>query len=230
MLSFLSLAGVLLTVTALGGLGEWTRMQFIGLFGIVEAGAGIANIILPNVWRLPVAEVQTKRTTKVHIAPSVLLIPHWGAAARVAAGLVLVVAAAWTEGIGPGSIGVVVFLALFAVAITAASLIVAKWGVDYPQYDVVQFIIKRPLTTQELPPISIGASVLQFALSILTIPLIKAIPPSAFYLPEIGASWQTLAITTAITAVLVAATLITWRGRIDWEAPRDQQREAEEYA
>jgi hypothetical protein len=36
--------------------------------------------------------------------------------------------------------------------------------------------------------------------------------------------------TAAIAFVLLAAVAFTWRGRIDWEAPREQQREAEEYA
>lgn len=229
-LSFLGLVGVLLTVTALGGLGDWSRMQFIGLFGIIEVATGLANVILPNIWRLPVAEVQTKRTTAVRLAPSVLLIPHWGALARVAAGGILIIAAAWTEGVAPATAGMLVFIALFAVALTAASVIVAKFGVDYPHLDVVQFIIKRPRVTQELPPISIGASVVQFVLGILAIPLVKAIPPSAFFLPEIGASWATLAISAAAAAVLSALAAVAWRGRIDWQAPREQQREAEEYA
>ena len=78
-LSFLSLAGVLLTVTALGGADPWSSWQFIGLFGLIEMASGLGNVIVPNIWRLPVAEVQTRRDTEIKLAASTILgIPHWG--------------------------------------------------------------------------------------------------------------------------------------------------------
>ena len=229
-LSFLSLIGVLLTVMALGGLGEWNRWQFIGLFGMLECASGLANIVLPNVWRLPVAEVQTRSSTKVHLAPGVLLIPHWAGAGRAAAGMALMAAGAWSEGIGPATLLLVPFILLLAWIITAASLIVARYGVDRPDLDVVQIVIRRPKGERALPAVSIGASTVQFLLSIATIPIVKALPPSAFYVPEIGCSWALFAATCAAAVALLGAVLIVWRGRIDWEAPREQQREAEKFA
>lgn len=229
-LSLLSLVGVLLTITMLGGLGDWSRWQFVGMFGMVECASGLANIVLPNIWRLPVSEVQTKERTKVHLAPSVVFIPHWAAGARAAAGLVLMMIAAVDVGVGPATLALPIFVALIALIVTAASIAVARAGVERPDIDVVQFVIRRPRAEIELPAISIGASILQFILSIATIPIAKSLPPSAFYQPEIGPSWETLAGTLAVALVVCAAALLTWRGRIDWRAPRDQQREAERFA
>lgn len=229
-LSLLSLLGVLLTVTALGGLGEWSRWQFVGMFGMVEFASGLANIILPNIWRLPVAEVQTKKRTKVHLTPSVVFIPHWAGGARAAAGLVLIVGAAWSEGVGPATLLLPVFIALVAWIVVAASVAVARAGVERPDLDVLQFVIRRTTAETVLPPISVGASILQFILSIATIPIAKALPPSAFYKPEIGSSWETLAGTTVVAVVTGLAGWWAWRGRIDWRAPRDQQQEAEKFA
>ena len=77
-LSFLNLTGVLLTATVLGGIAPWSSWQFIGMFGVVEAASGLANVVSPNIWRLPIAELQTSRRTDVKLAASALLIPHWG--------------------------------------------------------------------------------------------------------------------------------------------------------
>src|SRR5918994_820163 len=88
MLSFLNLVGVLVTATALGGLAPWSRWQFVGLYGAIEMASGLANVISPNVWRLPIAELQTSKRTDVRLAASALLLPHWGGLARSLAGLV----------------------------------------------------------------------------------------------------------------------------------------------
>ena len=229
-LSFLSLAGVLLTVTALGGLGEWTRWQFIGLFGVIECASGAANIILPNIWRLPVAETQLKRSTETHLAPPVLLIPHWGAAARAAAGLVLIAGAAVAEGIGAATLGLIPLLVLIAWVIAGASMIVARAGVARPDLDVLQFIIVRPRSKTVLPPLSIGASALQFLLSIATIPLVKALPPSVLYQPDMGPGWRVMGVLVAASLGLAVGVVWAWQGRIDWRAPIDQQREAARFA
>ena len=78
LLSFLNLIGLFLTVTALGGVAPWSRWQFIGAFGVLEAASGLANVISPNIWRLPIAELQTSERTDVKLAGSALLLPHWG--------------------------------------------------------------------------------------------------------------------------------------------------------
>lgn len=230
LLSFLSLVGVLLTVAALGGLGEWSRWQFIGLFGVIECASGLANIILPNVWRLPVAETQLKRSTVTHLAPPVLLIPHWAAAARIAAGLVFLAAAAVSEGYGAVTLGLVPFVAMVAWLMFAASAIVARAGVARPDLDVLQFVVVRPKSKVTLPPISVGASVVQFLLSIATIPIVKAVPPSVLYGPEIAPSWQALAWSLLLSVVAAGAVVAAWLGRIDWRAPAEQHREAKKYA
>jgi len=76
LLSFVNLVGIIFTVTALGGPAPWSRWQFVGAFGVVEAASGLANVISPNIWRLPVAELQTSGRTNVKLAASALLLPH----------------------------------------------------------------------------------------------------------------------------------------------------------
>ncbi len=77
---------------------------------------------------------------------------------------------------------------------------------------------------------SIGAAAFQLVLSIATLPLVKVLPPSALYQPEPGPSQDALLVTLAVSAVLLALVYLLWAGRIDWDAPREQQREAEEHA
>jgi hypothetical protein len=230
LLSFLSLAGVMLTVTALGGLGEWTAWQFVGVFGLLEAGSGLANIISPNIWRLPIAEAQTSHKTPVRLAASAMLIPHWGGAARALAGASLLTAAAFDAGVAPTTLLVVPVALAVAVAVVAASALVARFGVWRPDLDVIQLIVRRAGRDHELEPLSIGASGLQFALSIATIPFVKAFPPESLYRPELAPALATTVAAVAIAAVLCGATWLVWRGRVDWQAPREQQKEAEQYA
>jgi hypothetical protein len=229
-LSFLSLAGVLLTVTALGGLGAWNGAQFVGLFGIVEAASGLSNIIVPNVWRLPVAEQQTSRRTPVRLAASAMLIPHWGGAARALAGIVLVAYAALEEGVGTATLGLVLLIPLFAVLMLLVAMLVARAGVARPDLDVLQFVVRWGGTERELQPISLGASVLQFLLSIVTIPVINVLSPGALYRPEVGPAPETLLVALGATLAVLAAVVIVWNDRIDYRAPPEQQREAERHA
>jgi hypothetical protein len=67
-------------------------------------------------------------------------------------------------------------------------------------------------------------------LSIATLPVIKALPPSTLYQPEIGPSWEMLAIVVGASIAALAGVVWAWQGRIDWRAPADQQREAERFA
>jgi hypothetical protein len=53
-LTVINLTGVLLTLAAIGGRGEWTIWQFLGLFGLLEWSTGIAIILGPNAWQLPI--------------------------------------------------------------------------------------------------------------------------------------------------------------------------------
>jgi hypothetical protein len=228
-LSFLNLFGVILTATALGGLAPWSRWQFIGMYGVIEAASGLANVVSPNIWRLPIAELQTSRRTDVKLAASALLLPHWGGLARSAAGLVCLGLAAWQEGWGPASAGLVPLVLGLAWSTLAISAVLARGGVARPDLDVVQFVVRLGKREQELPPISIGASVLQFLLSIATIPVVKLLAPSVLYQPEIGPSAGALLLTVGAAVALLVPVYFLWAGRIGLSAPREQQREAEEH-
>jgi hypothetical protein len=229
-LSFLNLVGVIVTAAALGGLAPWSGWQFIGLFGVVEVASGLSNVVTPNIWRLPVAELKTSRRTEVTLAASAMLIPHWGGLARAAAGLVCVALAAWQEGVGPATAALVPLVVALAWSILALSAVLARAGVARPELDVVQFIVRWGRREQEAPPVSIGASVLQFLLSIVTIPAVKLLPPTVLYQPEIGPSPQTLLIALAVAVALVVPVYLLWWNRIDVSAPAEQQREAEEHS
>jgi hypothetical protein len=221
---------VIVTATALGGLAPWSRWQFIGMYGVIEVASGLANVITPNIWRLPVAELQTSKRTDVRLAASALLIPHWGGLARSAAGLVWVVLAAWQEGLGPATAGLVPFVLALAWAMVAISAVLARAGVVRPDLDVVQFVVRWGGNEREVPPISVGASVFQFLLSILTIPAVKLLPPSVLYQPEIGPSRGTLLVTLAVSVALLVPVYALWAGRVELSAPAEQQREAEEHS
>jgi hypothetical protein len=229
-LSFVNLVGVIFTAAALGGVEPWTRWQFVGAFGVIEAASGLANVISPNVWRLPVAELQTSRRTDVKLAASALLLPHWGGLARFGAGFVCLVLAAWQNGLGPASAALVPFVLAVAWSILAISAILARAGVARPDLDVFQLVVRWGKREQEAPPVSIGASVLQFLLSIATIPAVKLLPPSVLYQPELAPSGDAMLVALSVSVVLLALVWLLWAGRIELRAPAEQQREAEQHS
>jgi hypothetical protein len=218
------------TATALGGLAPWSRWEFVGVFGVLEAASGLANVISPNVWRLPVAELTTSERTDVKLAGSTLLLPHWGGLARCAAGLVCLAIAAWQNGLGPASAGLVPFVFALAWSILAISAVLARAGVARPDLDVFQLVVRWGRREKELPPVSISAAALQFVLTIVTLPAVKLLPPSVLYQPEPGPSLDALLLALALSAFLLALVYLLWSGRIEWAAPREQQHEAEEHA
>jgi hypothetical protein len=230
LLSFVNLVGVIVTATALGGVEPWSRWQFVGMYGVLEVANGLANIISPNVWRLPVAELQTSRRTDVTLAASAMLLPHWGGLARSVAGLVRIALTAREVGVGPATAGLLPFVLTLAFAILALSAVLAWLGVARPDIDVIQFVVRWRRREKEVPPISIGASVLQFFLAIATIPAVKIFPPSVLYQPEIGPSTAALLAMLGVSAALGGLACLLWYGRIEWRAPAEQQREAEEHA
>ena len=229
-LSFLNLVGVVITATLLGGVAPWTRWQFVGLFGVLEVAAGLANVISPNLWRLPIAELNTSGRTHVRLAGSTALLPHWGGLARAAAGLVLVVIVGMYEGVDRSSVGLAPFVAACVVCYVAASAAVARAGVERPDIDVVQFVVRWGGRTKELAPISIGASALQFLLSIATIPIAKLFAPSILYQPELAPSAQALLVVAAAALLLSGLAYVVWAGRLAATAPGEQQREADDRA
>ena len=226
-LSFVNLVGILVTATALGGIEPWSRWQFIGMFGVVEVASGLANVLSPNVWRLPVAELQTSKRTDVELAASTLLLPHWGGLARTGAGLVLVALAAWQEGVGPVSLLLVPFVLALAWFIVAASAVLARGGVARPDLDVLQFVVRWGDRERELTPISLGASVFQFLLTIVTLPIAKLLPPSVLYQPAIGPSPAALVAALGAAAASGVGAYLVWSDRISLHAAAEQQREAE---
>ncbi len=230
LLTFVNLVGLILTMTALGGLAPWTRWQFVGAFGVVEAASGLANVITPNIWRLPIAELETSRRTDVKLATSAVLLPHWGGLARCVAGVVCIGLAAWKTGVGPASILLVPFVLLLAWSVVAISTALARAGIARPDIDVFQFVLRWRNREHELTPISLGAAVFQFLLAIVTIPAVKLLPPSVLYQPEIGPSLEALLATVALAVALLVLVYWLWSDRIEMEAPREQQREAEEHA
>lgn len=227
-LSFLNLVGVLVTATALGGVEPWSRWQFVGMYGALEAASGLANVITPNIWRLPVAEMQTRGRTEVKLAASAILLPHWGGLSRTFAGVVFLGLAAWQEGIGAATPALVPFILALALSILAISALVARAGVARPDLDVLQFVVRWGRREKELAPISIGASVFQFLLSIATIPAAKLLAPSVLYQPELGPSAKALLVAVAVSIALAATAYLVWWGRLAVSAPPEQQREAEE--
>jgi hypothetical protein len=229
-LSFVNLVGIVFTLIALGGLAPWSRWQFIGAFGVLEAASGIANVISPNIWRLPVAQLQTSERTQIGLAGSALLIPHWAALARFGAGAVLMAVAASHEGLALASVALIPLVLALAWLVVVISAAFARVALIRPEMDVVQVNVRWGGRDREFPPGSLSASVLQFLLSISTIPAAKLLDPTVLYQPELAPSLEALLavlIASAISGVLV---YLLWSGRIAATAPAEQQREAEEHA
>jgi hypothetical protein len=229
-LSFVNLVGIIFTLLALGGLEPWSPWQFVGAFGILEAASGIANVVSPNIWRLPVAEVKTSQRTGVELAASALLLPHWAALARVGAGVLLATVAAWHEGITPASLALVPFVLAVALLILAIAAAMARLALVRPELDVAEITIRWGGKLRELPPQSLSASILQFVLSIATVPLAKLLSPSILYQPELAPSAEALITVLAASGLLGGLVYWMWSGRIGLRAPAEQQREAEEQA
>jgi hypothetical protein len=179
---------------------------------------------------LPIAELETSERTDVKLAGSALLLPHWGGLARSAAGLVCLGAAAWSEGLGPASGLLIPFALALAWSVLAISAVLARAGVARPDLDVVQLVVRWGTREKELPPVSVGAAVFQFLLSITTIPAVKLLPPSVLFQPELGPAPGALLAALAVSAALLVAVYALWSGRVELNAPPDQQREAEENA
>jgi len=137
---------------------------------------------------------------------------------------------AWQEGLGAASLGLVPFLLAVAWSILAISAVLARAGVARPELDVVQLIVRQGTREKELPAVSIGASVFQFVLSIATIPAVKLLAPSVLYGPELRPSLGAVLVSVALSIALLVFVWVVWRGRIELEAPPEQQREADQNA
>jgi hypothetical protein len=230
LLSFLSLGAVTLSLTSLSGLGHWTFWQFVGLFGIIEFAVGLAAIIAPNVWRLPVAQVQTTQTTDVELTASTTFIPHWSGAGRALAGLVMIVAAGANASVALSSLALVPFLLALALCVFEVSTLFAYAGVVHTNFDVIQIAILRAGKETRLPALSIGASVLHLLISMAAIPIVKFVSPSVLFGPEMRIGMGSLGLSLASAFLLGVAAFLVWRRRISWQATPAQQVEAERFA
>ena len=226
-LTFVNFVGIMVTLTSIGGLEPWTQMQFLGLFGVIETSAGFSNIIAPNLWHLPVAEMETSKRMPVRLAATTMLIPHWGGGARAAAGGVMVLISGFSEGWGMESVLLLPLIGGLVVLFLGISAAIGRIGVAYPETDIVQFVVRWRGSEKELEPLSISASIQQFVLGILTLPAVQILSPGALFGPAIRPSGEALAITWALAVVSIAATALLWAGRLQWRAPPEQQREAE---
>jgi hypothetical protein len=220
-LTLFNLAGALLTLAAIGGRGEWTVWQFVGLFGLFEWATGIAIILGPNAWQLPIRRAE-QPDGDLFLECRTLLTPHWAPGVKTAAGFVLMCAAAVVEGVGLATLGVPVLAFFIIVAAMALSLLLARLGVARPDLDVLGLVIRRPgHADRELPGISLGALLVQLILNILTIPAVKLFPPTFFYRPEMGPSLVALGWSGAVAALLSGAALLSWRGNLCWTSQAD---------
>lgn len=229
-LSFVNLVGIIFTLIALGGLEPWSRWQFIGAFGVLEAASGLANVVSPNIWRLPVAEVQTSDRTQVELAGSTMLIPHWAALARFAAGVVLMSIAASHEGLGAASLALVPLILALAWLILAISAVFARIALIRPEFDVFQANVQWGGRLREFPPVSLSAVLLQLLLSMATVPAAMLLDPKLLYQPELAPSLDALLAVLVASAISAVLLYLLWSGRVAGTARAEQQREAEEHA
>jgi hypothetical protein len=229
-LSFANFAGLALTVLGLGGFKGWTAVQFFGFYGLVEASAGLANLFLPNVWHLPVVETETSARTRIKLAVSSFAIPHWGASARVVSGVVMMGVAMSKEGVDPTALLIPIAVCEIALIFFAWSAAASRAGVAWPHVDVIKISIDWLGRKRELPPVSLGASLLQFLWSILTLPAIYIFASSILYRPKMGLDPEAMLWLTVGCVLAVALMLLCWWGRIAWRAPREQQVKVEQTA
>jgi hypothetical protein len=227
-LSFFNLVATFLALTALGGLAPWTRTQFVGLFGFVELGMGLAYLFAPNAWRLPVAEARTSARTEVQLAASALLLPHWIALAKALGGAIMAGYAAAAEGVAPASVLVLPAAFLLAAAFLGLSLAAARIGVARPDLDVCFVTVRRPgREPRELPGITVTGLTMQLASAVGVFPAAELLSPSVLYRPELAPSPGLLLALGGAAAAGCLLAAAAWWGRINVRAPREQQREAE---
>ena len=63
--------------------------------------------------------------------------------------------------------------------------------------------------------------------SILTLPAVKLLLPGVLFGPELRPAAAALAAAAGAAALFAVLAAAAWAGRIQWRAPREQQREAE---
>ncbi|HUF53236.1 MAG TPA: hypothetical protein VMR52_05610 [Dehalococcoidia bacterium] len=226
--SLVNLGGAFLALSLVGGTEPWSSAQFVGLFGLLEAGLGLGFVFAPNVWRLPVAEANTSDRTSIRLAASTALIPHWAALAKAGGGFAMLTYAAAAEGISTATLSILALAILIGIAFMAVTVAVARIGVAWPEYDVF-FVSIRMLgrKLRDLPGLTISGIIIQLLTNTGIYPTVKLLSPSALYRPEFGPSVPFFVAIAVTTACASAVALVAWRGRISWGASAPQQSEAE---
>lgn len=139
--------------------------------------------------------------------------------------------AARSEGIGLVTLAILPLVLSTGLFVIGVSAIVARWGVARPDLDVLHIVVRRPRRKEfKVPGISITASVVQIVLGAFTLPVVKIAPPTSLFHPEIGPSTSFLTTMLVSATASILGTLFVWRGRLSRNAPREQQRKAEEPA
>jgi hypothetical protein len=226
--SFLNLLGAFAVLASLGGLAQWSAWQIVGMFGLIEAATGLAFLLAPNIWRLPIAEVRTGGATSVRLAPELLLVPQPAALPKAFAGALLIAGAAWTEGVGWRTLGVIPAVLLLATAVLALSLVIARLGVARPDVDVVSLIVRRIAhADREIGPFTLSGVAVQLGTQVGVIPIVKLASQSILFRPELVPSLPLVVALMAVTCVLGLCAYAAWHDRIDLHAPAEQRLEAE---
>jgi hypothetical protein len=225
-LSFVNFVGLALTARSLGGVHGWTAWQFAGLFGMIEAASGLASVVLPNVWKLPIVEARTSRRTAVLLAASSLFLPRWGGLARTGLGVLLLAAAALDQGTAAGTPLLIPVLLAWAVIATGLSLVVARAGVARPDLDVLTVRIDWRDQERTLEPLSLGASLLQFVLGVLSLPMAAILSPGVLFRPGLEPSAGLVLGSLLVMIVVLAAVCAAWSGPMALQAPRLERQRA----
>ena len=207
--------------------GDWSNWQFLGLYGVIEASVGLAAIIAPNVWRLPVAQLNTNESTDVELSASTTFIPHWSGVGRSIAGISMIVIAAAHEGVAVSSISLLPFLMAMAFSVFAVSAMFAYAGVTHTDFDVIQIVFRHGSKESALPAFSLGASIMHLLINVLAMPIVILISPGILFKPEMSIGAIGLVAALLLSAALGLVGTYLWRKRISWKAPRAQQVEAE---
>jgi hypothetical protein len=214
--SFLNLVGLTLALTVLDARGDWESARFLGLFGLLEAGWGLAALLAPNFWRLPVVVSPYRDEEPQEISRRTVLRPHWAALGKLAAGVFLIGYAAAREGVSPESLGIVPLVLAIAVWVLAVSALLARAGTARPDLDVVQIVFHRAGKPYPLVPVSLGAAIFQAFLSLWTV-LALALPAQSLFQPEFAPTGALLGASVAVALVFGAAAALAWKPYLSGE-------------
>jgi hypothetical protein len=212
--SFFNFALLVLSGLFVGGLDHWSVRQFAGLYGLIETSTGIANLVAPNFWALPVSEFRSRSETVVVVALADLRVIHVDGVGRVLGGGLFLAWSAAAAGVRLESLLLLPLTTLLGLTIIALSGLVARWGIARPDIDVLQLKVYWRNREKVLPPISLGTSYLQFFLTLVPLPIAAATGPRFLFHPEFYPSLELAALTLVVTLIVVALFLAAWSSRV----------------